>query len=502
MLFGVALLTERTMDGSPRRLPAAERRQGTVFDFLVPRSVAALVDRPARAIPLALLLIVVIAAVDYVTTYEARLAILYFIPVALATSTCGRRWGVLIAGLSVIAWGIAFESQHVYSNPAFFYWDCIVLAVTLLLFVELLARLRVALARSDERFVRVLSGLHAAVFVTDDEHVLFANDWLVRLLGRDRMPTVADIGVRFPITASGTDGLADTPAHLPFTGSEVRDPVDGRWYLAQAGAITWIDGRRVRLTVLTDVTEQKRVEALSREHQASLHHTARLVNLAEAATTLAHELNQPLLAIVGYNAACLRLLDAGVNEPGELAEAMEKCRVQAVRAGDILQRIRDLTRRRAPTLTACDFNAMLREVLTWVQDDLHRAGVRVDLSLAEILPSVRADRILVEQVMLNLVNNAVESMHAVPPARRQLALATAADPRGSIQVTVGDRGTGIAPDQEPRLFTPFFTTKERGLGLGLAICRSVVELHGGRLWHDKRPEGGTAFHFSLPTGAV
>ena len=103
---------------------------------------------------------------------------------------------------------------------------------------------------------------------------------------------------------------------------------------------------------------------------------------------------------------------------------------------------------------------------------------------------------------LNLVNNAVESMRAVPPDRRQLALATAADPRGSIQVTVEDRGTGIAPEQAPRLFTPFFTTKERGLGLGLAICRSVVELHGGRLWHEARPEGGTAFHFSLPKGAA
>ena len=432
---------------------------------------------------------------------EARLAILYLIPVAIATASCGRRWGVAVSLLSVLSWGLSFQVQHAYSNVVFLYWDCIVLAVTLLLFVELISRLRVALARSDERFVRVLNGLHAAVFVTDDERVLFANEWLVRLLGRDQITSVGDIALRFPTTAAGTRGLADTPAHLPFTGSEVRDSVDGRWYLAQAGAINWIDGRRVRLTVLTDITEQKRAEALAREHQATLHHTARLVNLAEAATTLAHELNQPLLAIVGYNAACLRLLASG-GPTAEVAGAMEKCRAQAVRAGDILHRIRELTRKRTPSLSPCDFNAMIRAVLAWVQDDLDRAGVRVDYALAESLPPVRADRILVEQMVLNLVSNAVEAMQAVPPDRRQLALATAEEAEGSVRVTVADRGGGVAPEHESRLFTPFFTTKERGLGLGLAICRSVAEMHGGRLWHDKRPEGGTAFHFSLPTGAA
>jgi two-component system sensor histidine kinase DctS len=256
----------------------------------------------------------------------------------------------------------------------------------------------------------------------------------------------------------------------------------------------------VRLTVLTDVTEQKHMASLQREHQAALHHTARLVNLAEAGTTLAHELNQPLLAIVGYNAACLRLLESGKGSKEELVGAMEKCRVQAVRAGDILHRIRDLTRKRAITLAPCDFNAMLREVLTWVHDDLERHGVRVERVLAPSLPQVHADRILVEQVMLNLVNNALDAMQSVARKQRRLTVETSADEHGAVRVTVGDRGSGIAPENETRLFTPFFTTKERGLGLGLSICRSVVEMHGGRLWHDAREGGGTAFHFTLPRG--
>ncbi len=461
----------------------------------------ALLSRPGLAIPLAFALVVAIAAIDYITIYEARLGILYLVPVALATASGGRRWGAVMSVVGVLAWGISSAAQHAYSNELYFYWECLALAVTLLLFVELFTRLRVALARSDERFVRVLNGLHAAVFVTDSERVLFANEWLLRLLGRGSAPAVGDITSRFPNAAEGGEAL-DPAAQSPFAGTEIRDAVDGRTYLAQSGAISWIDGRRVRLTVLTDVTEQKRAEALQREHQASLHHTARLVNLAEAATTLSHELNQPLNAIVGYNAACLRLLDEGDADPAELAAAMEKCRVQAVRAGDIIQRIRELTRKRTPTLAPCDFNAMLSEVLGWLADDLSRNGVQVDLHLAQGLPMVRADRILVEQVMLNLLNNAMEAMSPVPGTERRITATTVRDASGGVRVTVADRGTGIAPEHAARMFTPFFTTKTQGLGLGLAICRSVVEMHGGRLWHEPRANGGTAFHFSLPAGAT
>jgi C4-dicarboxylate-specific signal transduction histidine kinase len=343
--------------------------------------------------------------------------------------------------------------------------------------------------------------LHAAVFASDDHSVLFANEWLARILDRPHAPAPEEIAARFPITVTGMAGLTDTPAHLPFTGHEVRDSIDGRWYLAQAGAITWTDGRRVRLTVLTDITEQKRAAALRRENQAALHHTARLVNLAEAGTTLAHELNQPLVAIVGYNSACLRMLDSGNADPSELATAMEKCRAQAVRAGDILRRIRELTRKRAPTLAPNDVNATLRKVLAWVEDELERDGVRVSFELDPALPRAQADAILVEQVVLNLVNNAVDAMRNMPPGQRELLIQTAAEERNAVRVTVADRGAGIAPEHEAHLFTPFFTTKERGLGLGLSICRSVLEMHGGRLWHDNRPDGGAAFHFSLPTGA-
>jgi signal transduction histidine kinase len=476
-----------------------DRSPAPRIDLWFARYSAALAAKPALAIALSIALVLSVGVIDYLTV--ARISVLYVMPVAVATWTRGRMWGALTSMLSVMVWGIAFRTQTYPQHDPYFVWDCVALGVTLLLFGELLARLRVALARSDDRFVRVLSGLHAAVFVSDEHGVLFANEWLARMLDGSHAPMPGEIAARFPIDVTGTAGLSDTPAHLPFTGHEVRDAIDGRWYLAQAGAITWTDGRRVRLTVLTDITEQKRAAALQRENQAALHHTARLVNLAEAGTTLAHELNQPLVAIVGYNSACLRLLDSGNADPGELATAMEKCRAQAVRAGEILRRIRELTRKRAPTLAPNDVNATVQKVLGWVQDELDRDGVRVTLSLDRSLPTAQADAILVEQVVLNLVNNAVDAMRNMPAGQRELLIQTEAEERSAVRVTVGDRGGGIAPEHEPHVFTPFFTTKERGLGLGLSICRSVIEMHGGRLWHDRRPGGGAAFHFSLPTGA-
>jgi signal transduction histidine kinase len=482
------------------RVPESrERSQAPRIDLWFARQSAALAARPVLAIALSLLLVVAVGVLDYLTV--ARISVLYVMPVALATWTCGRAWGSVTSLLCVAVWGLAFRAQSYPQSDPYFLWDCAALGVTLLLFGELLARLRVALARSDDRFVRVLSGLHAAVFVSDEHQVLFANEWLARMLDRSHAPGPDDIAARFPIAVTGTAGLADTPAKHPFTGYEVRDAVDGRWYLAQAGAITWTDGRRVRLTVLTDISEQKRAAALQRENQAALHHTARLVNLAEAGTTLAHELNQPLVAIVGYNSACLRMLDSGNADPADLAAAMEKCRAQAVRAGDILRRIRELTRKRSPMLAPSDFNAVTTKVLGWVRDELERDGVRVTLALDPALPAAQADAILVEQVLLNLVNNAVEAMRNTPLAQRELLIETVAEERNSVRVTVADRGAGVASEHESRLFTPFFTTKERGLGLGLSICRSVLEMHGGRLWHDRRPDGGASFHFSLPTGS-
>lgn len=461
-------------------------RAGTI------RLLERLPQHPGGAIPLVLCLAAAIAVADYRTGYEVRLGILYLAPITLATWQCGRAWGLLVAGLGPLAWGVSFSSQNTYSRSIYFYWDCLAMAATFVLVVELLSRLRSALARSDERFLRVLDGLYAAVHVTNEwGQIVYANRKLVELMGvGSAPPTAADIAARFPPSpseAATADGL--------FTATEVRDSSDGRWYLVQAGQIPWVDRRRVTLQLMTDITAQKHAQALERERQDALHHTSRLVALAEAASTLAHELNQPLLAILGYNAACIRLLQAADIDRGELQTAMEKCRAQAVRAGEIINRLRTLTQRRAPELVRCDLNAIIRQVLAWCEAELDSARVQVELTLPEPSPRVRVDRILIEQVILNLVQNAIDAMRGAGREPRTLDVASSVATDGAVKVVIGDRGGGISPAVAEHLYTPFFTTKRDGLGLGLSICRSVVEMHGGRIWHDSNPEGGTSFHF-------
>jgi two-component system sensor histidine kinase DctS len=249
---------------------------------------------------------------------------------------------------------------------------------------------------------------------------------------------------------------------------------------------------------MTDITDQKLAQALQREHQIALLQTSRQVDLAEAASTLAHELNQPLVAIVGYNAACIRLLECDDIDRDQVRTAMQKCRVQAVRAGEIIHRLRELTRRRAPQLAECDLNAMIRQMLDWVESDLERAGIRVELVLSDALPSAKADRILVEQVIRNLVDNAIDAMRNSAQESRTLRISSALEADGSVRFTVSDRGKGISPEVEKQLYTPFFTTKDDGLGLGLSICRSIAEMHRGRLWHTANDGGGASFHFKIP----
>jgi C4-dicarboxylate-specific signal transduction histidine kinase len=455
------------------------------------------------ALAIALLLVAAIGTADYLTGYEVRLSVLYLLPIGYAAWACGRSFGLLVAALGTLTFAVSFASSHHYSREIYFIWDCLVMATTFLLFVELLSRLQGALARSDERFARVLDEIYAAVYVTDEnDRMLFANRRLVHLIGDgETTPTATEIATRF-VPSKPEAELPAASSEVLFTGTEIRDVNSGRWYMLRAGNIPWVDRRVARLKVMTDITDQKLAQALQREHQIALLQTSRQVDLAEAASTLAHELNQPLVAIVGYNAACIRLLESDDIDRDQVRTAMQKCRVQAVRAGEIIHRLRELTRRRSPQLAWCDLNAMIRQMLDWVELDLERAGIRVELALSDALPSVKADRILVEQVIRNLVDNAIDAMRNSAQENRTLRIASALDADGSVRFTVSDRGKGISPEVEKQLYTPFFTTKDDGLGLGLSICRSIAEMHGGRLWHSANDGGGASFHFRIPGGDV
>ena len=249
-----------------------------------------------------------------------------------------------------------------------------------------------------------------------------------------------------------------------------------------------------------DITERQHAEELARQQQEQLQFTARLVTLGEMASTLAHELNQPLAAIASYNTGCLNLLSNPQIKPAEIQPALEKLGAQAQRAGKIIRRVHDFVRKSEPKRAPCGLGEVIDDCLGFVEADARKRQIRL---VAEIpsLPLVPADRLMLEQVLLNLIRNGMDAMTDTPLGYRTLRIA-AAVVDNEIRVSVTDHGCGIAPEIQDKLYTAFFTTKQEGMGVGLSICRSIIEFHRGRLWAENLPETaagtGTTFIFTLP----
>lgn len=248
---------------------------------------------------------------------------------------------------------------------------------------------------------------------------------------------------------------------------------------------------------LIDVTERKRADELARQQQERLQATARLVAMGEMASSLAHELNQPLAAIASYNAGCLNMLESGAADTAELKSALAKSAEQAQRAGRIIRRIYEFVRRAEPKSEPCDLAEIIEQVLGLVEADARRQGVRIQRETTGSLPLLQGDRVLIAQALLNLVRNAIEAMRGIAAERRQLSVATTVA-ANSISIDIADLGCGISTEAVARLFEPFYTTKTEGMGMGLNICRSVIEAHRGRLWYEPNPAGGSIFHVQLP----
>ncbi|WP_226461135.1 ATP-binding protein [Quatrionicoccus australiensis] len=249
-----------------------------------------------------------------------------------------------------------------------------------------------------------------------------------------------------------------------------------------------------------DVTERKHAEELARQQQEQLQFTSRLVTMGEMASTLAHELNQPLAAIASYNSGCLNLLERPDCTPQEIRPALEKIGVQAQRAGRIIRRVHDFVRKSEPKRAPCQLTEVIDDCLGFVESDARKRHVRVDCDTPP-LPPIPADRLMLEQVLLNLIRNGMEAMASTPEAYRRLHIQTSiAD--AELKISVTDNGCGIAPEIREKLFTAFFTTKPEGMGVGLSICRSIIEFHRGRLWAEDNPNSptgsGTIFSFTLP----
>jgi len=248
---------------------------------------------------------------------------------------------------------------------------------------------------------------------------------------------------------------------------------------------------------MLDITEQKRAQELARQQEERLQATSRLITMGEMASTLAHELNQPLAAIASYNTGCLNRLDQPDIDREELKDIHAKIGRQARRAGEIIRRVHDFVRRSEPKREDLDLNLVISEAVSLLEADTHKRGMRIETDLADRLPYIPADPVMIEQVIVNLVRNGMDAMRDNRPARRTVRVSTREE-GGHLVVRVADRGKGIGAETARRLFEPFFTTKAEGMGMGLNICRSIAELHRGRLGFETNPDGGTIFTLSLP----
>ncbi len=259
------------------------------------------------------------------------------------------------------------------------------------------------------------------------------------------------------------------------------------------------EGRIIRqVGTLHDITDRRRAEDEARQMQDRIAHFGRISTMGEMAAGLAHEVNQPLTAIATYAQACQRLIATRGSATDEIAMALDHIGAQALRAGEVIRRLRQFVKNREVRRELLDANRLLDDVLMLAQTDARHHGVRIVLERASKALQVQADAVQIQQVILNLVRNSIDAMLEVPEARREILLRAGLDAEGDVELMVADRGTGVDPGVTAELFDPFFTTKQGGTGLGLSISRSIVRAHGGKLWCSANPGGGARFFFTLP----
>jgi PAS domain S-box-containing protein len=350
-------------------------------------------------------------------------------------------------------------------------------------------RTREELASAHERFTTVLEELDAAISVSAPtgkgvRDLLFAN----RLHRKWFEHCLTD-------GALGISTLAQSTAPGVF---ECYWKEQGRWFEVRRRTITWVDGRWVSMDVTTDITERKKASEMAKSQQEKLQFTSRLVTMGEMASLLAHELNQPLAAISNYSMGSVARIKSGRAELADILPALEKATQQAQRAGNVIRRIREFVKRKAPDRKACQLEKIIEDAVSFAEIDAKTRGIEIQMEMPETpSPAVYADRILIEQVILNLIKNGMDAMVGTEASQRRIVV-TVTEQAKALNLSVADFGSGIPDEALEKLFEPFFSTKPEGMGMGLNICRSIVEYHESTLDILKNTPTGTIFKFSLP----
>jgi PAS domain S-box-containing protein len=387
-------------------------------------------------------------------------------------------------------------------------------------------RIRAQLAAAHERFNTVLDELGAAVSVASLVSAIpksppastplaalvanpLANPAVQQVQRSDRAPVTSTLlfanrqyRLLFGSGAGGHEQLlTGRQAAADWVEQEVHVASIDRWFEVRTRQIRWVDGQPVQLLVATDITAQHHVRELQEQQEEQLQQNSRLVTMGEMASSIAHELNQPLAAISNYSlglAARIKRSRAGAQdaESTEIIDTLDKTAKQALRAAAVIRRIREFVKRSAPERRRTTVEAILSDAVGLAEIAAKRQRISIITRLEANLPILNVDPILIEQVLINLLKNGVDAMKDCGPGALVLSVARRGD---QIEFSVVDEGPGLSREMENRLFEPFYTTKSEGMGMGLNICRSIIESHSGRLWVESNHPRGCIFRFVLPT---
>jgi PAS domain S-box-containing protein len=381
-------------------------------------------------------------------------------------------------------------------------------------------RIREQLSASHERFTTVLEALDASISVAPlgSDELLFANKlyrlWFGTQTG-GHLQLVAQAGVPAPPPSDDALDNVDAFAGLPTNqlpdaeaeSAEIHLETLGKWLEVRTRYLSWVDGRLAQMVIATDITARRLAEEQAAAQVERSQTVSRLITMGEMASSVAHELNQPLTAISNYCTGMVSRIKAQQINEQELLGALEKTARQAQRAGQIIQRIRSFIKRSGPNRSLSESADMVAEAIELTEIEMRRRNVRLTYYIAPRMPALLVDPILIEQVLVNLLKNAAESVDAAqrPTAQRSVKLRVApgqVNDKPVIEFMVMDNGRGLAPEVMARLYEAFYSTKADGMGVGLSLCRSIVESHLGRMKAENLYNGaevtGCCFSFWLP----
>jgi PAS domain S-box-containing protein len=360
-------------------------------------------------------------------------------------------------------------------------------------------------ARAEERFTKAFHANPDAVFICrrQDGYLIAANERCQSTFGQPGRPVIGQTIFDLDMYASADDRerfLAAISDHRPLRDFEMRLRTrsgDVR-HKSISAETDKIGGEQSLIITIRDITDRKQAE----EAHQNLAHASRLAVVGELTAMIGHEVNQPLGAILSNAEAAEILLKLKEPPLQEIREILADIRKNDLRADQAVRRIRALLGKRETQMQPLDLNETAADVVRLVSGDALRRRVHVRKEFAADLPMVTGDRVQLQQVLLNLIVNAMDAMILTPESERQVTLETKRGTAGKIQVSVKDSGKGVPADKLNRIFDSFFTTKKEGMGLGLSIARSIVDAHHGRIWVENNPEGGATFHFTLKPSQI